>query len=135
MSINASMACVFFVGAKREGVLCATLVIKGVGSKQPFADLVGRLQPEGGRCRTCEATTSGFEKKTGLEDWGIMALEQCSPHRANARERYWIRKVTPNLNIRDTPNLNTPESGNYSSGEALWMRTPTAGPSKKRLVP
>ena len=32
-----------------------------------------------------------------------MALEQCAPHRANAWERYWVRKLTPNLNIRDTP--------------------------------
>ena len=32
-----------------------------------------------------------------------MALEQCAPHRANARKLYWIRKLTPNLNIRDTP--------------------------------
>ena len=50
LSINASIACVFFVGSKREGVLCATLVIKGISKagKQPFADLVGRLQPEGG---------------------------------------------------------------------------------------
>ena len=50
MSINASIAGVFFVGSKREGILCATLVIKGIGKagKQPFADLVGRLPPEGG---------------------------------------------------------------------------------------
>ena len=37
---NASIACVFFVCSKREGVLWATLVIKGIGKagKQPFAD-------------------------------------------------------------------------------------------------
>ena len=35
MSINASIACVLFVGSKREGVLCATLVSK------EYAKLVG----------------------------------------------------------------------------------------------
>ena len=50
MSINASIPCVFFAGSKEEGVLCATLVITGVGKAgtQPFAHLVGRLQPQGG---------------------------------------------------------------------------------------
>ena len=50
MSINASIACVFFVSSKKEGVLCATLVIEGIGKAgtQAFADLVGRLQPQGG---------------------------------------------------------------------------------------
>ena len=49
MSIDVSIACVFFVGSTREGILCATLVIKGIGKagKQLFADLVRRLQPEG----------------------------------------------------------------------------------------
>ena len=50
MSINASIACVLFVGSKREGVLCATLVSKGIRKavRQPLADLVGQLHREGG---------------------------------------------------------------------------------------
>ena len=50
MSINAAIACLLFVGSKREGVLCATLVIKGIGKAggQPLADLVRQLHPEEG---------------------------------------------------------------------------------------
>ena len=53
----------------------------------------------------CRSLSGLYEvlSRTGLENWGIIALEQCPPHKANTRERYWIRKLTPNLNIRDTP--------------------------------
>ena len=49
-SMNASVACVSFLRSRREGVLCATLVIQGIrkGGRQPIADLVGQPHPEGG---------------------------------------------------------------------------------------
>ena len=39
----------------------------------------------------------------GDEHWGIMTLEECTPGTANKRERWWIRKLFPTLNVRDVP--------------------------------
>ena len=50
MSINASIACLLLMVSKREGVLCAALVVKGIGKagRQPLVDFVGQLHPERG---------------------------------------------------------------------------------------
>ena len=41
--------------------------------------------------------------KVPIEQWGILILEKCSPSQVNQRERYWIRKLSPTLNVRDIP--------------------------------
>ena len=33
----------------------------------------------------------------------VIALEQCKPSTANARDRWWIKKLSPTLNVRDVP--------------------------------
>ena len=41
--------------------------------------------------------------KIPIEKWGVLVPEACPPSKANERERFWIRKLSPTLNVRDVP--------------------------------
>ena len=41
----------------------------------------------------------------GVEEWGILTLDRCSPQDAKAQEKYWIKNLSPTLNIRDVPSF------------------------------
>ena len=93
MFINASIAFVFFVGSNKEGAQCATLVIQGIGKagKQPFAHLVGRLQPEeGGALGLLKLQLQDLKKRRVLSRWEHGVSTSClplCPPLSEARER------------------------------------------------